>query len=78
VPFELLDHNGVTVAFAKELRDTAIKVNSADPGYCATDLNGHSGPRTPAQGAEIAVRLATLPADGPTSGYFDENGPVPW
>jgi NAD(P)-dependent dehydrogenase (short-subunit alcohol dehydrogenase family) len=70
--------NGVTVAFAKELKDTPIKVNAADPGYCATDLNGHSGPRTAAQGAEIAVRLATLPADGPTGGFFDENGSVPW
>jgi NAD(P)-dependent dehydrogenase (short-subunit alcohol dehydrogenase family) len=70
--------NGITVAFAKELQDTAIKVNAADPGYCATDLNGHSGPRTPIQGAEIAVRLATLPADGPTCGYLDENGVVPW
>lgn len=70
--------NGVTVAFAKELKDTPIKVNAADPGYCATDLNGHSGPRSATQGAEIAVRLATLPADGPTCGYFDENGPVSW
>jgi NAD(P)-dependent dehydrogenase (short-subunit alcohol dehydrogenase family) len=70
--------NGVTVAFAVELRDTPIKVNAADPGYCATDLNAHSGPRTATQGAEIAVRLAALPADGPTAGYFDENGTVPW
>jgi NAD(P)-dependent dehydrogenase (short-subunit alcohol dehydrogenase family) len=70
--------NGVTVAFANELRKTPIKVNAADPGYCATDLNGHSGPRTAAQGAEIAVRLATLAADGPTCGYFDEKGAVPW
>lgn len=70
--------NGVTVAFAKELKDVPIKVNAADPGYCATDLNGHSGPRTATQGAQAAVRLATLPANGPTCGYFDENGPVPW
>jgi NAD(P)-dependent dehydrogenase (short-subunit alcohol dehydrogenase family) len=70
--------NGITVAFAKELKDTAIKVNAADPGYCATDLNGHSGPRSATQGAEIAVRLATLPVDGPTCGFFDENGAVPW
>ena len=70
--------NGITVAFAKELKDTSIKVNAADPGYCATDLNGHSGTRTPVQGAGIAVRLATLPADGPTSGFFDEDGSVPW
>ncbi|MEJ0000902.1 MAG: SDR family oxidoreductase [Verrucomicrobiota bacterium] len=54
--------NGVTVAFANELRETAIKVNAADPGYCATDLNGHSGPRSATEGAAIAVKLATLPA----------------
>lgn len=70
--------NALTVSFAKELRDTPIKVNSADPGYVATDLNGHSGPRTVEQGATAPVRLATLAEDGPTGGYFDENGPVPW
>lgn len=70
--------NAVTVCFANELRDTKIKVNAADPGYVATDLNNHSGPRTVEQGATAPVRLATLPADGPTGGYFDENGPVPW
>ena len=32
----------------------------------ATDLNGHSGFRTPEQGAEITVHLDTLPEDGPT------------
>lgn len=70
--------NAVTVSYANELRDTPIKVNAADPGYCATDMNGHSGPRTPAQGATVAVRLATLPADGPTGGFFDEDGALPW
>ena len=70
--------NAVTVSYANELRDTPIKVNAADPGYCATDLNGHSGPRTPAQGATVAVRLATLPDDGPTGGFFDEDGALPW
>jgi NAD(P)-dependent dehydrogenase (short-subunit alcohol dehydrogenase family) len=58
--------NMVTVMYAKELRDTLIKVNAANPGYCATDLNGHGGFRTPEQGAEVSVFLATLPADGPT------------
>lgn len=70
--------NAVTVSYANELRGTSVKVNAADPGYCATDLNGHSGPRTPAQGATAAVWLATLPADGPTGGFYDEDGPVPW
>ena len=70
--------NAVTVLYANELRSTRIKVNAADPGYCATDLNGHSGPRTAAQGAVAAVRLATLDDDGPTGGFFDDSGPVPW
>jgi NAD(P)-dependent dehydrogenase (short-subunit alcohol dehydrogenase family) len=70
--------NALTIQFAHELRDTPIKVNSADPGYVATDLNNHSGTRTVEQGARIAVKLATLPADGPTGGYFDEDGVVPW
>jgi NAD(P)-dependent dehydrogenase (short-subunit alcohol dehydrogenase family) len=70
--------NSITVTYANELRDTPIKVNAADPGYCATDLNGHAGPRTPAQGAVAAVRLATLPHDGPTGGFFDDAGTVPW
>jgi NAD(P)-dependent dehydrogenase (short-subunit alcohol dehydrogenase family) len=58
--------NMVTAMYAKELRDTPIKVNAANPGYCATDLNAHSGFRTPEQGAEICVHLATLDEDGPT------------
>ncbi len=70
--------NMMTVIFAAELQDTPIKVNAADPGYTATDLNQNSGPRTVEQGATAAVRLATLPADGPTGGYFDEDGIVPW
>lgn len=70
--------NAITVQFAKELRDTPIKVNAADPGYTATDMNNHQGTRRVEQGAWAAVRLATLPADGPTGGFFDEDGPLPW
>jgi NAD(P)-dependent dehydrogenase (short-subunit alcohol dehydrogenase family) len=58
--------NMLTAMYAKELRDTPIKVNAANPGYCKTDFNGNSGFRTPAQGAEVSVHLATLPDDGPT------------
>jgi NAD(P)-dependent dehydrogenase (short-subunit alcohol dehydrogenase family) len=58
--------NMLTAMYAKELKDTPIKVNSANPGYCATDFNGNSGFRTAAQGAEPSVYLATLPDDGPS------------
>jgi NAD(P)-dependent dehydrogenase (short-subunit alcohol dehydrogenase family) len=70
--------NMLTVQLAYELRDTPIMVNSADPGYTATDLNDHRGTQTVAEGAAEAVRLALLPADGPTGGYFSSAGPVPW
>ncbi|MFG1866856.1 SDR family oxidoreductase [Micromonospora arborensis] len=70
--------NAVTVQYAKELRDTNILINAACPGFVATDLNGFRGVRTPQQGAAIAVRLATLPDDGPTGGFFEDAGVVPW
>jgi NAD(P)-dependent dehydrogenase (short-subunit alcohol dehydrogenase family) len=67
-----------TVHLANQLRSTNVKVNCACPGYVATDLNQHRGTRTVQQGAEIIVRLATLPDDGPTAGFFNDAGPVPW
>jgi NAD(P)-dependent dehydrogenase (short-subunit alcohol dehydrogenase family) len=70
--------NAVTVQFANELKSTAMKVNAVCPGYVATDLNNNSGPRTPEQGAQIAIEMATIGEDGPTGGYFNDNGRVPW
>jgi hypothetical protein len=53
-------------------------VNSADPGFTATDLNGHRGYQTVEQGAAEAVRLALLPADGPTGTFSNSAGRNPW
>jgi NAD(P)-dependent dehydrogenase (short-subunit alcohol dehydrogenase family) len=73
--------NMVTAQYAKELWDTPIKVNAANPGYCATDLNGHSGFRTAAQGAEPIVELATVGPDGPSGTFYgyqwEDPEPVP-
>lgn len=68
----------LTVQYANELRKDSILVNAACPGYVDTDINNHSGVLTPAQGAAVLVRLATLGEDGPTGGLFGEEGPVPW
>jgi NAD(P)-dependent dehydrogenase (short-subunit alcohol dehydrogenase family) len=70
--------NALTVQYANELRKDGILVNAADPGFVDTDINNHSGYFTPAQGAAIVVRLATLGADGPTGGFFSQDGPMPW
>ncbi|MFE3003014.1 SDR family oxidoreductase [Nocardia sp. NPDC059246] len=76
--------NMVTVLYALELKDTPIKVNAANPGYTATDLNANSGFRTAEQGAEPSVHLATLPADGPTGTFWghiwgqEEYGRIEW
>lgn len=70
--------NAITVQFANELRDTPVKVNAVCPRYVATDMNGHSGPRTPEEGARIAIQMAMIPSDGPTGGYFNEAGRIPW
>jgi NAD(P)-dependent dehydrogenase (short-subunit alcohol dehydrogenase family) len=80
--------NMITALYARELRDTPVKVNAANPGYTATDLNRHSGFRSVAEGAEASVYLATLGADGPSGilwghlwtadGPRDAYGALPW
>jgi NAD(P)-dependent dehydrogenase (short-subunit alcohol dehydrogenase family) len=70
--------NGITVQYARAFQDTPVIVNAACPGLVATDFNGFAGDRSPEQGAATAVRLATLPDDGPRGGFFDDGGVVPW
>lgn len=70
--------NAVTVQYARQLAGTGILINAACPGLVATDFTGFHGPRTPEQGAATAIRLATLPDDGPTGSFFEDDGTVPW
>jgi NAD(P)-dependent dehydrogenase (short-subunit alcohol dehydrogenase family) len=70
--------NMMTVQLAWELRDTPIKVNTVNPGYTATDLNGNSGTQTIEEGAAETVRQSLVPDDAPTGGFFETRGIVPW
>lgn len=68
--------NMITSQYAKALPE--FRINAADPGYTATDLNGHTGYQTVVQGSDAIVTLAQVAPDGPTGGYFDRHGPLPW
>jgi NAD(P)-dependent dehydrogenase (short-subunit alcohol dehydrogenase family) len=68
--------NMITVQYAKAF--PSIRINAADPGFTATDLNHNTGTQTVEQGAEVIVRLAQLGPEGPTGGFYDAAGPVAW
>lgn len=66
----------LTTQYAKSWTD--VKVNAVDPGYTATDFNGHSGPQTVTEGTDAIVELATIGPDGPTGTFRDRYGAVAW
>jgi len=68
--------NMVTAQYART--HPRMRINAVDPGHTATDLNGHTGPQTVAEGADIIVRMALVDTNGPTGGFFGNSGPVPW
>ncbi|MET8835483.1 SDR family NAD(P)-dependent oxidoreductase [Micromonospora sp. NPDC004540] len=68
--------NMLTVQYAKAF--PGMRINAVEPGFTATDLNGRTGTQTVEEGAEIIVRMAQVGPDGPTGGYLDAEGPLPW
>jgi NAD(P)-dependent dehydrogenase (short-subunit alcohol dehydrogenase family) len=69
--------NALTVVLADRARGTNVKVNAADPGVVGTRMAPYAS-REPSQAAEHIARLALLPDDGPTGGFFHEGRPEPW
>ncbi|SNS22501.1 NAD(P)-dependent dehydrogenase, short-chain alcohol dehydrogenase family [Streptosporangium subroseum] len=68
--------NVITVQYAKAFPN--MRINAVEPGFTKTDLNGNTGIQTVEQGAEIIVRMAQVGPDGPTGGFFDAEGTLPW
>jgi NAD(P)-dependent dehydrogenase (short-subunit alcohol dehydrogenase family) len=70
--------NAFTVHLAYDLRNTNVKVNSAHPGWVKTEMGGANAPMEISEGGKTSAALATLPADGPSGGYFHLGKQLPW
>jgi NAD(P)-dependent dehydrogenase (short-subunit alcohol dehydrogenase family) len=68
--------NMITIQYAKAF--PGMRINSVEPGFTKTDLNHNTGHQSVEDGAAVIIGLALIGPDGPTGGYFDANGPLPW
>ncbi|WP_306143818.1 SDR family NAD(P)-dependent oxidoreductase [Roseibium sp. MMSF_3412] len=69
--------NALTVASARTLPEN-VKVNAMCPGWVRTRMGGAAATRSPEEGADTAIWLATLDQDGPTGGFFRDRKRFDW
>ncbi len=69
--------NALTVSLARSLSGD-VMVNACCPGWVRTRMGGADADRSPEEGADTIVWLATLPAGGPNGGFFRDRAPTEW
>ncbi|KAF3886013.1 MULTISPECIES: SDR family NAD(P)-dependent oxidoreductase [Nostocales] len=62
--------NGATIMLAEALRPKRIAVYAMCPGWVRTDMGGASAPRSPEEGADTALWLATEASLSDSGKYF--------
>lgn len=71
--------NALTMTLESAIPSGAdVKANAMCPGWVHTRMGGEKAPRTPEEGADTALWLATLPPDGPSGGFFRDRERIPW
>ena len=69
--------DALTLSLSHDLKGD-LKVNACCPGWVRTRMGGAGATRSPEEGADTPVWLATLPADGPNGGFFRNRKPIAW
>jgi NAD(P)-dependent dehydrogenase (short-subunit alcohol dehydrogenase family) len=69
--------DALTLSLSRDLKGD-LKVNACCPGWVRTRMGGPEAHRSPEEGADTPVWLATLPADGPNGGFFRNRKLIAW
>jgi NAD(P)-dependent dehydrogenase (short-subunit alcohol dehydrogenase family) len=70
--------NALTRIAAAEAHVGDVKINACSPGWVRTGMGGESAPRSPEEGADTAIWLATLDPNGPSGVFFEDRKLIPW
>ena len=69
--------NALTLSFSQAVPNN-VKINAMCPGWVRTRMGGATATRSPEEGAETAIWLATLSENGPNGGFFRDKKPIAW
>ena len=70
--------NALTLKASQAVPQTDVKVNAMCPGWVRTSMGGQAANRSPEEGADTAIWLATLPDNGPSGYFFRDREQIEW